>query len=385
MNIEKFNGKTGKIMKADNAIFYYFEPNKLPLKIEYDEELIKLLADASSSLGKLANAGQRLENPHLLITPYLKKEAVMSSKIEGTKTTMQEVFINELNEKTKDLDLVEVFNYIRALQYGLEKIDKSGINENLLKEMHVLLMQGVRGQDKDPGNYKTDFNYIGRYGQDISNATFVPASPKITPELMKNLFEYLNSDNNDHGLIKSALTHYQFETIHPFRDGNGRLGRVLIILYLCKSGLLTQPLLYLSHYLERNRDEYVSLLQDVREKGSIVEWLKFFLIGIKYESDESLKILNELEDYRNKMRQILMNKSQSSNVLKVFDNLFSNPYVSLKDVREMLNLPPSTADRNIKILIENGILEVMHSVTKGKTKAGKVYVAKELVKILKIE
>tara|TARA_Y100000034_G_scaffold61225_1_gene74333 strand:- start:198 stop:1355 length:1158 start_codon:yes stop_codon:yes gene_type:complete len=385
MNIEKFNGKTGKVVKADNAVFYYFEPKKLPLQIEYDEELIKLLADASSSIGKLAIAGQRLENPHLLITPYLKKEAVLSSKIEGTKTTMQEVFINEPGDKSNDLDLVEVFNYIRSLQYGLEKIKKEEISEDLIKEMHVLLMQGVRGQDKDLGNYKTDYNYIGGYGDDIVNATFVPASPEITPDLMKNLFEYLNSKNNNHELIKSALSHYQFETIHPFRDGNGRLGRVLIILFLCKSELLVQPLLYMSDYFERNRDEYVLLLQDAREKGSITKWLKFFLTGIKYESDESLKILNELEDYRYKIRKKLMDNSQSSNVVKIFENLFSNPYVSLRGVRDILDLPPSTADRNIKILIENGVLEVLPTVTKGKTKAGRVYVAKEIVRILKIE
>jgi Fic family protein len=377
MDIEGFNGKMGRVQQATKGAFHTFEPNPLPCEITYDTELVKVLSNALTSVGNLSGIGYRMSNPHLLITPYLKKEAVFSSKIEGTRTTLSELFINETGEEAGEKDDVqEVINYVKALEFGLNEIKSSSINEALIKRMHAILLTGVRGEDKDPGQYKVHQNWIGR-SNDIMEADFIPASPESVPRLMKNLDIYINEYEAETSLIKSGVLHYQFETIHPFRDGNGRIGRLLITLFLCKTGLLSQPLLYLSAYLEKERDSYYDLLLDLSKNGNIESWLKFYLKGVTIQSNDALERSIKLEEYKMKCREILQEKTRSIKVLQILDHLFINPFVKIPEAAKIIGSHYPTAESNIATLVDLGILEEF-----GDRKKERIYQARTIREIL---
>lgn len=383
MNIENFNDRLGKLVKhttQEGTIYYAFEPIPLPLEIRYDEELVKLLSEASASVGNLSGLGHRLKNPHLLIIPYLKKEAVLSSKIEGTKTSLSEVFLEEKEtKKERGEDLEEVNNYINALEFGLKQIREKEISIEMIKNIHSILLKGVRGQDKEPGKFKTIQNFIG-VSNNISEY-FGPASPETTPKLMQNLTDYINTSERSASLIKAGISHYQFETIHPFRDGNGRMGRLLIILLLCKKGVLTQLLLYLSAYFEKNKNKYGELLYNVSTKGEIEDWLKFFLCGVKIQADEASEKAMQLDSYLEECRERLEENTRSTKVLKVLEFLFRNPFIKITEVRQILKCYYPTAKNIIEILLENGII-VEFSKDK---KREKIFYAKKIGDILELE
>ncbi len=382
MELEEFNGKLGKLMQASKGAYLTFEPNPLPLDIGYDEELIKILADAVASISNLSGMGRRLRNPHLLIGPYLKKEAVLSSEIEGTRTSLSEVLLEEKGKKrSQDEDLKEVNNYIKALGIGLNEIKKEPISEELIKKLHAILMKSVRGEDKEPGRYKTRQNHIGS-SLEIFEAKFVPASPETTPILMKNLVEYINNSRRSTELIKAGIMHYQFETIHPFRDGNGRIGRLLITLFLCKNSVLSQPLLYLSAYLKKHQKEYNQRLFNVSSKGEIENWLKFFLRAIREQSDEALERTIDLDNYYEWARKILEKNSNSTNALLVLDALFVNPFIKITEIKKILNCRYPTAKNNLKILLKNGIIRELNPKIKERDK---IFYAPRISQILGLE
>jgi Fic family protein len=378
MQIEEFNEKTGKLIMAPSASYYTFEPFPLPIKFVYDAELVNNLSQAIMSLGNLSGAGRWLKNPYLLISPYLNKEAVLSSKIEGTRTSLSEVFLHEKEPKrTTEGDLLEVMNYIKALHYGLTQIKTNKITEQLIKEMHKILIHGARGEFKSPGQYKTQPNWIGST-LDPNEARFVPAHPNSVPRLMVNLIYYLNEFDNTHPLIKVALMHYQFETIHPFRDGNGRLGRMLIILYLCSIGVLTQPLLYLSAYFEKFKDQYNERLYAVSAKGDVNGWLNFFFKGVKVQADDAVNRSLKLQEYLEKSRLLLQNKTNSSNTLIVLDQLFTNPYITLPEAKKLLKTKNLSTPKNvIDILVKNSILKEITG-----RKRNRIFIAPIINKIL---
>ncbi len=356
MEPEEFNGRLGHLVQASKGAYSTFEPQLLPIQINYDEELIKILAEAVASISNLSGMGRRLRNPHLLIVPYLKKEAVLSSEIEGTRTSLSEVLLEEKEKKkSTDEDLKEVNNYIKALEVGLEEIKNKTISEELIKKLHSILMKSVRGENKEPGKYKTHQNHIGN-SLEIFEAKFVPASPESTPRLMENLVEYINNSKKSTELIKAGIMHYQFETIHPFRDGNGRIGRLLVSLFLCKTKILSQPLLYLSAYLKKNQKEYNQRLFNVSSKGEVESWLKFFLKAIKIQSDEALEKTIQLDNYYEEARKILEKNSSSTNALLVLDALFENPFIKITEIEKILNCLHPTAKNNLNILIKNKIL-----------------------------
>ena len=385
MDLENFNGKTGKLVQASKAAYSTFEPNPLPLKIEYTEEIIKLLSEAILSLGNLSNAGRRMSNPHLLIMPYLRKEAVFSSKIEGTRTSLSEVFLHEKENKklttSQGQDLVEVLNYIKAVQFGLKEIKENPLSDEIIKGMHTVLMKGVRGEEKDPGRYKSHQNWIGS-SEEIMEAKFVPASPGTTPDLMKNLIDYSNNYDKSTELIKAAILHYQFESIHPFRDGNGRIGRLLVILHLCRKNILSQPLLYLSAYFEKNSEKYNELLYNVSTKGEIENWLKFFLKGVKLQSDLALGNVTRLENYQEHCRKLLLEKTNSTNAIKVLDHLFANPYIKISEVQKILGTHYPTAENNVRILLEQGIIKEAKKIQPAR--GGRLFYAPKIIEILEV-
>ncbi len=356
MEPEEFNGKLGRLIQASKSAYSTFEPNLLPININYDEDIIKILAEAIASISNLSGMGRRLRNPHLLIMPYLKKEAVLSSEIEGTRTSLSEVLLEEKEKnKSHDEDLKEVNNYINALEFGLKEVSNKSITEELIKSLHTILMKSVRGENKEPGKYKTHQNHIGS-SLEIFEAKFVPASPETTPKLMENLIEYINNSKKSTDLIKAGILHYQFEAIHPFRDGNGRIGRLLISLFLCKTKLLSQPLLYLSAYFKKHQKEYNQRLFSVSSKGEIENWLKFFLKAIKTQSDEALEKTIQLDNYREEARKILEKNSSSTNALLVLEALFENPFIKVTEIEKILNCRHPTAKNNLNILIKNKIL-----------------------------
>lgn len=384
MEIGEFNGKSGKLIQAEKAIYSTFEPNPLPFKINYDEELIKLLAEAVASISDLSGMGRKLRDPNLLITPYLKKEAVLSSEIEGTRTSLSEVLLDEKEKekkKSKDEDLKEVNNYIRALEQGLEEIKTGEISEELIRKLHRILLTSVRGADKEPGIFKTHQNHLGGT-EDIMTANFIPASPKTTPKLMENLIDYINNYDKSHHLIKAGIMHYQFETIHPFRDGNGRMGRLLITLFLCKNKVLSKPLLYLSAYFKKYQKEYNQKLFDVSSKGHIEDWLKFFLKAIKAQSEDALARTIELDNYYEDARKILEKNSSSTRALLVLDALFENPFIKITEIEKILSCRYPTAKNNLNILVKNGIL-TEHNPSKEKRE--KIFYCKRISDILEIE
>ncbi len=237
-------------------------------------------------------------------------------------------------------------------------------------------MKGVRGDEKDPGKFKSHQNWIGS-SNDIMEAKFVPCDPKSVPKLIENLVFYLNEYTKSTPVIKTSMMHYQFETIHPFRDGNGRIGRLLITLYLCKSGLLSQPLLYLSAYFDKNKAEYNERMFNVSSKGEVEEWLKFFLKGAKLQADDALERAVKLEKYHEECRVLLQKKSNSTKVLTILDHLFINPYIKVAEAAKFLDVYYPTAENNIRILIENGIIKELT----GKKK-DRIYCAPKISEIL---
>ncbi|HLC79059.1 MAG TPA: Fic family protein [archaeon] len=377
MEPEGFNQVAGIVSISSKGVYYTFNPNFLPSKIKFDEPLIAILSEASMNLGNLNGLGFLLSNPHIFIMPYLKKEAVWSSRIEGTRTSLSEVFLFEAkDEKEMDFDLQEVINHINATEHGLKKIKTQELNLELILELHKILLKGVRGEQKEPGQIRTTQNWIGNRDSSINDATFVPPEPEKVKALLENLFAYLNAEDNTPPLIKIGIAHYQFEAIHPFRDGNGRIGRLLITLYLCKKNILPLPLLYISGYFEKNRDAYYDLLLDMSKKGNYSDWLKFFLKAVIAQSKDAIERAAKLEKYSKECKEKLLEKS-STNALKIFESLLGNPYITIPNAKKILEKEYPTAKRAIQKLTEVGILK---EIT-GK-KRNTVFVAEKIRQIL---
>ena len=255
--------------------FYSFVPSPIPRRLQLDGDTVLALSRADTAIGRLAGAGRLLPNPHLLVNPYMTREAVASSGIEGTQTSVSEVLeANATGQSLPDSDVREVQNYIAALTEGLRRLAEIPLCLRLLREVHAVLLRGVRGQERQPGEFRTSPNWIGSPTDTPDNATFVPPLPDDMWRSLDDLEQFLNEHVPLPVLIRCALLHYQFETIHPFLDGNGRLGRLLAVFYLVQQEVLPQPLLCLSPYFEDHRSEYYQRIQAVREQGRIQEWLR---------------------------------------------------------------------------------------------------------------
>jgi len=382
MDKEAFkNTSTGKIINTQKG-YFVFVPNPLPPKINYDDSLVQLLSEANRNMGNLNGIGTQLPNPALLIIPYVRKEAVLSSRIEGTQTSLSELFYFEAARKTEQkkeagrTDVLEVFNYVKAIDYGIKRLESLPISLRLIKEMHAILMKGVRGQHLTPGEFRRSQNWIGLAGCTLNDATFVPPPVEEMKKALNDLDKFIHSKDAIDGLIRCATIHYQFEAIHPFLDGNGRIGRLLTILFLCERQYLKYPLLYLSAYFERNRNQYYERLLGVSQKGDWAGWIKFFLKAIADESrdaiDNSRTVLSLLDDYRRRVEQ----KRPSMYVFKLLELISKNPYVSIPRAADMLKTSFHTAKAAIEKLQSMKIL----SETTDKER-GKVYCADELLRI----
>lgn len=338
------------------AAYYAFVPTFVPRALTLSPDTIMLLSEADSALGRLAGAGRLLPDPHLLVNAYLTREAVASSRIEGTQASVTEVFDAAVSGTLAREDVQEVRNYIEALRHGLSRLDQGfPISLRLIREMHELLLTGVRGQERTPGEFRQSQNWISSPDNRPKTARFVPP---ILGEMWKALDDWEKYLHDEEPrlplLIRCALLHYQFETIHPFLDGNGRLGRLFIILYLVNLGRLPSPLLYISSYFDQRKGEYYDRLQFVRERGEIVEWLNFFLAGIAGQATDAVSRAEELADLREQYRLTL--QGTRSRAIEVTDLLFANPIMTVRAVQNRLNVSQPGATNLLRTLTAEGIV-----------------------------
>ena len=311
---------------------------------------------------------------NILLVPLVLMESTKSSAIEGTGTTMEDIYMAERVEETdprKLMDNLEVLNYRDALNHATSQKDNA-IDEGLLLELHKILMKGVRGENKSPGEYRSVQVLVGNRGDTLESAKFVPMPPEHVPWKMGNLFDYISSPD-ENILLSAALSHYQFETIHPFTDGNGRMGRLLIMLILNRNGVLEYPVLYLSGYFNNKRDEYIDRLNRVREADDFHGWVDLFLDALIEQSHSSIALIDSL--YRIRMRYHGMNVDLKT--LHLLDSLFANPFVRKADVAAICNVHPSTAGKIVNDLVEKGILRE----TTGK-KRNQMFVCDEIMRVL---
>jgi len=372
-------GRTGTFVMQPSG-YKAFIPNPLPPSppIRFDGKLQSLLSEADRALARLDGITTVLPNPDLFIAMYVKKEALLSSQIEGTQASLEGVleFEADLIPKENVNEIKEVINYIRALNYGIERLKELPMSLRLIKEIHRTLLEETRGAHRSPGEFRKSQNWIGPPGASLNEAIFVPPPPEVVLPAMGGLEKFLhNKNNNIPPLIKIALIHSQFETIHPFLDGNGRIGRLLITFYLFWEGILTKPLLYLSFYLKKNRAEYYDLLMKVRLKGAWEDWIKFFLNGVSETSEEAAKTAREVIQLKEELITKLHDNSISSVYgVKLIDILFKTPLVSVKDILGKLNVSKEAANELAKKFEKIGILKEITGKQRYKKYSFKEYI-----------
>lgn len=313
-----------------------FIPERLPPKppVKIEGELQNLLSNADMSLARLDGLGHFLPNSSLFIAMYVKKEALLSSQIEGTQASLEDLFEFESGEKPDNIsNVAEVVNYIKALNFGIERLKEFPMSLRLIKEIHEVLMEGVRGSEKIPGEFKKSQNWIGPPGCTLKDARFVPPPPHEAEAAMGELELYMHQPLQFPVLVNCALIHYLFETIHPFLDGNGRLGRLLITCYLHWQGVMDKPLIYLSYYFKKNRQEYYDRLNMVRESGDFEQWITFFLKGVVITADSAVDTARQIMELQTMHRNLLWQKKLSSPLaVGILEKLFFTPYISVNDV-----------------------------------------------------
>lgn len=324
-----------------------FMPSPLPPNpsLKMEGLLHQLLADANIALGRLDTMGYLLPNVEHIIAMYVRKEALLSSQIEGTQASLEDIFEYESDIPVKNFqDVQEVVNYIKAMTHGLNRIEEFPMSIRLIKEIHQILLSDTRGKEKTPGEFKRSQNWIGPPGSTLKNASFVPPPPKEALEAMGQLELFFHKKDMDPVLIACALIHYQFETIHPFLDGNGRLGRLLITFYLCWKKVMQKPLLYLSYYFKLHRQEYYDRLNLVREKGDYEQWVAFFLKGIIWTSESALETIKSVLSIADGHKKLLIQKKFSSPLaIALLDYLFVKPHLSIQEVALHLKSSYQTA------------------------------------------
>ncbi|WP_372426620.1 Fic family protein [Salinarimonas chemoclinalis] len=340
-----------------------FVPNPLPPRpsLEIDAEMQTLLSSADRALGRLDGSIQTLPNPDRFVFMYVRKEAVLSSQIEGTQSSLNDLLQVEASvlDPEHPQDVGEVLNYVGAMNHGLARLTELPLSIRLIREIHEKLLGGVRGQEKNPGELRRSQNWIGPAGCTLRDATFVPPPPSAVMETLGELELFMHSRDSLPILIKIGLVHAQFETIHPFLDGNGRVGRLLITFLLCQEGVLTQPVLYLSHYFKRYRLEYYDLLQRTRDLGDWESWIKFFLRGVAEVSREATRTARAIVELRERHRLLVTREMgrAAANGLIVLERLFQRPIITVNEMALALNVSYAAANQIVQRLAVAGILE----------------------------
>lgn len=354
-----------------------FVPDPLPPRFEWTASLTRALSEADRLIGRLAGEGRKLPNPHLLIRPFIRREAVLSSRIEGTQATLGELLASEAGavvERSPD-DLREVANYVLALEHGLRRLKKIPLSLRLVKELHERLLRGVRGDQSAPGEFRRRQNWIGAAGSSVLNASYVPPPPDRLVDCLSEWENFLHTRELP-PLVQIALAHYQFEAIHPFLDGNGRVGRLLITLGLIERELLPAPLLYLSAFFEATRSDYYRGLRDVSERSAWVPWIEYVLNGMARQAEDALSRAERIDGWLSRWRAQVA-EERSSTPLKALDLLAANPYLTTKGAAAALKVAFTTAQRAIDRLQKLGAL-----VQVGQGRRDRVYCARAILDIL---
>lgn len=373
----EYQKRAGYFMNSGKG-YHAFVPAKLPPNppIQYDQEMQTLLSQADRKLGRLDGITEILPNPELFVAMYVKKEAVLSSQIEGTQASFADVLsaeYNQVNDQRQD-DIGEVVNYVNAMNWGLAELEHFPLSLRLIRNIHEKLLQNTRGSQRNPGEFRTSQNWIGPAGCTLSTATYVPPTVPDMEIALSDLEKYFYDDSFTPALIKIALIHAQFETIHPFLDGNGRMGRLLITFWLCQQRILSRPLLYLSYYFKKNRTEYYDRLMNVRKNGEWESWIKFFLKGVAEVADEATFSARAIIELKESFTKGLYER-ENRNHQKLLDFLFEQPYIKRSDVASLLDVSNPTAGSIIDTFMDMGILlDCTPERNRNKTYAFKDYI-----------
>lgn len=353
--------RAGRFLGQSSGIRAFFPaplPPDPPLVVE--PEILALLSEAQIALGRLDGAAGNLPNPDLFVAMYVKQEAVLSSQIEGTQASLTDVLLFEAGEEDEEpepVDVGEVVNYVHAMNYGLSRLDSLALSLRLIREIHEKLLAGVRGSHQTPGEFRRSQNWIGPAGCGPQDASFVPPPPQELQRVLGEFEDYIR-DTSPPPLIQAALAHSQFETIHPFLDGNGRMGRLLVTFLLCHRKMMRQPLLYLSHYLKKHRAEYYDRLQAVRIDGNWEDWVCFFLRGVREVAEEAERTASAVLALRERDRaRIEGTRRVSGNLVRLLDLLFVQPIVTAKLAARRLDVTFATANKAIARMVDWGILQ----------------------------
>jgi cell filamentation protein, protein adenylyltransferase len=338
-----------------------FVPKPLPPNppVEFGAEMMDLLSRADTALGRLDGTADVLPNPDLFVAMYVKKEAVLSAQIEGTQASLDDLLAFEANMPIRrpELHVKEIVNYIKALYFGFERLASLPLSLRLIKELHEVILRDTRGGDRSPGEFRESQNWIGPAGCSLQDASFIPPPPHEMRQALGDLELFLHSDAPVPILLKAALVHAQFETIHPFLDGNGRMGRLLIAFLLSWKGVLKRPLLYLSYHFKKHRGEYYERLQAVRDDGDWEGWVRFFLQGVLATSEQATDTARKIHALHDVHRQIIHDRSKVSvNGLRLLDQLYQSPVTSAKKVAEVLGVSFPAANSLIGVFVDAGLL-----------------------------
>lgn len=377
------NNRAGKLVDIPEGRkgVMAFVPDPLPPKdLPITWELAGLNSEADRALSELSGLARVLPNAHLLSGSFRRREAVLSSKIEGTVTTVSELLLFEAGSETEEgADVREVHNYVQALNHGLARLEQLPICNRLIKEVHRSLMTGVRGKDKTPGEFRRTQNYIGsRLTTPIHDATYVPPPAKAMVKCMNDLEDFINGRITLPPLVREALIHYQFEAIHPFQDGNGRVGRLLLTLNLCAEKIVEHPLLYISEYMEKRKDEYYALLFDVSSEGAWQPWIEFFLRAVAEQARDAQKRAHQLHDLMQEHKGRLMSLRAPIYTFSLLDELFSLPVIRSSRVTRIVGGQVKTGQRALEILREANILKELPTGRK----RNKFYIAPEIHRLV---
>ncbi|MGB7094976.1 MAG: Fic family protein [Anaerolineales bacterium] len=352
------HSSAGKPVQHQNG-YWYFLPNDLPPTLGWSPSLVLILAEAERNVGKLASLGTSHINMNLLVHSFIRWEAVVSTRIEGTRASLSDLYTYEAQQLSfleSNSDANEVHDYVQALAYGLERLKTLPISLRLIRELHLRLMGNVRGEHLTSGKFRRSQNWIGPDGCTLENAPFVPPPVQAMMTSLNQLEVFMYKSSNLPALVRIALIHYQFEAIHPFLDGNGRIGRLLIILLLNAWELLPQPLLYLSAYFEANRQEYYDRLLAVSQQGKWEDWLHFFLSGVSVQSLDSMQRISQMQTLYNAYAEQLNVERASKRLIETLDVLFKRPIVTIRQVESALDVPYRSAARYVEKFVQLGIL-----------------------------
>ena len=363
---------------SEEAAYKSFVPAELPPDppIVLDAETVKLLIETHKRVAVLEGLSSRIPNLNMFVSMYVRKEALMSSQIEGTQATLDDI-LDPLIDENANQNVAEVISYIKTTEFVIQRMKELPLCNRLIREAHGVLMENVRGQEKTPGEFRHSQNWIGGYGSTLRNARYIPPTPEDMIEAMSALENYMNNDEQYGSLdvlIRAALIHYQFETIHPFLDGNGRIGRLLVMLFLMEKRILTAPVLYISYSLKRNRAEYYDRLMYVREQGAYEQWVRFFLTAIREAADDAVEAIDKLTALHDKNIVLLDSVGRSyKTVLRLFQYIEENPIIEIQKTAAALGISYNTVADAVNRLCELGILRQTENVRRNRTFSYEAY------------